>query len=152
MDTINSRIKRIRKKLKMNQKDFGQKLGLTQSGISRIETPGTTVIEQNIHQIAALFHVNEHWLRTGEGDEFSDTRQDMIDHFSELLMLRPKERIFLQTFLDFKPDERELLLRFVETFARKYIKKLQQSSKTYPHLLSNEALATFKANSPQEEN
>ena len=54
----------------MSQKDFGKQLGLTQVTLSMIEGGKSVVIDKNIKLICTTFNINEHWLRTGEGEMF----------------------------------------------------------------------------------
>ena len=66
-----NRLKLCRKTLKLNQRDFGKQLGLTQTGYSMIENGTNPLSDRYIQLICSVFHVNEAWLRTGEGDMFS---------------------------------------------------------------------------------
>ncbi len=65
---MNNRIRELRKKLNLSQKEFAKKIGLKQNAISYMEKDGATVTEQNIKTICSQFDVNEYWLRTGHGD------------------------------------------------------------------------------------
>ncbi|MGL4982392.1 MAG: helix-turn-helix domain-containing protein [Treponemataceae bacterium] len=71
MDIIN-RLILIRKTLKLNQIQFGEKLGMTNSAISSIEKGKTPLIEKNIKMICSLFNVDENWLKNGTGEMFSE--------------------------------------------------------------------------------
>ena len=62
--TINQRIKNLRKDMKLNQKEFGAKIGLGQGAISWMEKDDSTIIDQNIRLICDTFHVNEDVLET----------------------------------------------------------------------------------------
>jgi transcriptional regulator with XRE-family HTH domain len=87
MESQQSRIKFLRKSLKLNQTEFAEKLGITYSTISKIET-GSQLTDQNIRTICLTFGVSEQWLRTGEGDMFIDKTQqnikELLDIFSRL--------------------------------------------------------------------
>jgi len=73
--TINDRVKKIRKTLKMTQVEFAKILGIKGGSISVIEL-GSPVTEPNIKLICTPSRlqdgktVNEDWLRTGNGDMF----------------------------------------------------------------------------------
>ena len=71
--TIFERVKFIRKTLKMNQKDFGKMIGLTQTSLSMIEVGTNILTEKNIKLICATFNVREEWLREGKGKIFNDS-------------------------------------------------------------------------------
>ncbi len=82
IQTINTRIKLLRKKLGYNQHDFAKKLGVGQTSISFLEKDGSTVTEQNIKAITKLFNINEEWLRTGNGEMYTPlTREEEIMKF-----------------------------------------------------------------------
>ena len=67
---MNNRINQVRTSLKMNQSDFGDKIGIGQAGISAIEKGIRNITDRNIQLICEKFNVNEEWLRTGEGEMF----------------------------------------------------------------------------------
>ena len=115
---INQRIKTIRKQLGLNQTEFGEKIGLAQTGVSWIEKDGNTVIEQNIRLICETFGINEAWLRTGEGE-----REAVSAASDPFLPLRQKHHL---SFIEeqvlriyFKLDEtaRASVCQYVQTVA-----------------------------------
>jgi transcriptional regulator with XRE-family HTH domain len=89
------RIREVRKLLKMSQKDFGNKLGLTQTTLSMIEIGKSVIVEKNVKLICTTFNINEHWLRTGEGEMFCAS---------------PHEREFQNIFSKLTPDTQRCLL------------------------------------------
>ncbi|GHT83626.1 hypothetical protein FACS1894137_05250 [Spirochaetia bacterium] len=64
------RLKAVRKKLGLNQGEFARQIGLRQTSLSMIELGNTALIDKNIKLICTTFNVNEHWLRTGQGEMF----------------------------------------------------------------------------------
>ncbi|MBR1436972.1 MAG: helix-turn-helix transcriptional regulator [Synergistaceae bacterium] len=106
---IFERVKFVRKTLKMNQKDFGKMIGLTQTSLSMIEVGTNIVTEKNIKLICATFNVREEWLREGKGKIFNnspyvkelcdilgdltpDTQKSLLIIAKELLKLEEKQR------------------------------------------------------------
>ena len=67
---MNHRIKKVRKSLGLTQKDFAERIGLKQNSIAVIEIGERNPSNQSILSICREFDVNEHWLRTGEGEMF----------------------------------------------------------------------------------
>lgn len=67
---IGNRISQIRKSLKLTQEKFSKKLGLARNTIATYETNVRTPMDSIIISICREFNVNEHWLRTGEGEMF----------------------------------------------------------------------------------
>jgi transcriptional regulator with XRE-family HTH domain len=84
---MNERIKELRKYLHLTQDEFGEKLGIKKSAVSKIEKGenGTTV--QMIKLMVKEFGVNEHWIRTGEGEMFPEfDRADAIAKLADDIM------------------------------------------------------------------
>lgn len=81
------RLKQIRKTLKLNQTNFAKYLSLTQTAYSMIESGVNPLSDRHIKLIHAAFNVNEHWLRTGEGDMFlsSPYEKEFTEIFSSLM-------------------------------------------------------------------
>lgn len=67
---MNTRVKQIRKLLKLSQEEFASRLGITAAGISRIESGKRKLTEQMLIHICKEFNVNEDWLRYGRGGDF----------------------------------------------------------------------------------
>jgi len=86
---LNNRIRKLRKSLKLNQKDFAERIGLKQNAISYMEKKGATVTEQNIKNICSQFSVNENWLRTGNGKMFIENEKKQKEFFSIFNELSP---------------------------------------------------------------
>ena len=68
MVTINDRIKDIRRSTGLSQTDFAERLGTTRGVITNLEGEKTTPNEPFIKLICREFNIDEHWLRTGEGE------------------------------------------------------------------------------------
>lgn len=81
---MNNRIKQLRKQeLKLTQKDFSLKLGLSENFIWQIEKGERVPSDRTISDICREFNVNEVWLRTGEGEPFQEeSRQEQIMKFA----------------------------------------------------------------------
>lgn len=66
--TMSERIKQIRKGKNISQEEFGNKIGITRSSVSLLESGRNNPSEQTIKLICQEFRVNELWLRTGQGN------------------------------------------------------------------------------------
>lgn len=67
---MNERIKEIREALGLSLRSFADRLKMSNSTISLIETGQRNVTDRLIYQICQEFGVNETWFRTGEGEMF----------------------------------------------------------------------------------
>ena len=91
---MNNRIREVREKMGLTQSEMAEKIGLKQSALSSIENGGT-ITEQNIISICCRFHVDEHWLRTGEGDPFHETDRKWEEFLTIFEQLSPMYQDFL---------------------------------------------------------
>ncbi len=64
---MNNRIKEIRKSAGLSQEEFGKRLSVTKTSISKIEAGINNPSDQTIKLICSEFNVNEEWLRSGVG-------------------------------------------------------------------------------------
>lgn len=83
--TEGERIKEIRKENKMTLEQFGKKLGVGKTTISRIENGINNVTEQMRKSICREFNVDPIWLSTGEGDKYIDQTAETIAILDNLL-------------------------------------------------------------------
>lgn len=75
---MNNRIRALRKNtLKLTQKDFAAKLGLSENFIWQIEKGERVPSDRTIDDICRIFAVSEKWLRTGDGEMFESVRRDV---------------------------------------------------------------------------
>lgn len=73
---LNKRIKDVRQTLKLSQREFGAKLGVSRDVISNIEYNRVQPKKLLLKHICQLYNVNEHWLETGEGEMFNSTPEE----------------------------------------------------------------------------
>lgn len=81
---MKERLKELRTKEKLTQQGFSDKLGIQRSTYSKYELGTNEPTDAVINLICDRFHVNERWLRDGEGPmrtEYSrdDELQQLID-------------------------------------------------------------------------
>lgn len=100
---MNTRLKKIRKELKMTQSAFGEKLGISAAAISDIEKGRRNLSDRNISLICEKFFVNEIWLRKGTGDLFD------LEHLPEDELSRAVAQIESEEYEPIK----QLLLKYV---------------------------------------
>lgn len=76
---MNERIKLIRKKLGMSQQDFGDRICITKSSVSCLESGRNNPSSQTIKLICHQFNINEDWLLHGTGgDDNMFVTEDML--------------------------------------------------------------------------
>lgn len=77
---MNERIKELRSALGLTQEEFGKRIGLVKSGISRIESGITGTTEQTLRSMCREFGASYLWLTTGEGPMFENGGDDAALH------------------------------------------------------------------------
>jgi transcriptional regulator with XRE-family HTH domain len=76
MTTIQDRLKAIRAKLNISQRDFAKRIYVSQSLYAELETGKRNLHERIIHLIAVQFNVNKKYLKTGAAPMFNTSPPD----------------------------------------------------------------------------
>lgn len=92
---MNTRIYLIRTNLKLSQKEFAEKIGLSPSTLCELENGKSTITERTILLICSTYNVNQEWLKTGNGDMF--IKEDI--KFNEFFSIYKDISPVLQDFL-----------------------------------------------------
>jgi transcriptional regulator with XRE-family HTH domain len=110
--TINQRLRLLRKILKLTQKKFAVVLALSQSQIASMETGEREVNSRTVKQICDSFGVNPRWLKKGEGAVFIQNRDAGLTRLLALFVnLEPRYQDFIlnavEQFLKMQEDRKE---------------------------------------------
>lgn len=91
-----TRIRAVRKALKLSQKDFGAKLGVSRDVVGNIEYGRVPPKEPFVALLCHQYKVNRSWLETGKGDMFVKVPpKDMASEAREIFSaLRPELQDF----------------------------------------------------------
>lgn len=81
---MKNRIKEVRKSRRLTQEEFGKLIGVKGNTITNYENGLRNPSDAIINSICREFNVNEDWLRTGEGEMYTD-RDDVADVVSEIM-------------------------------------------------------------------
>ena len=73
---MKERLKELRKKLNLTQRELAEKIGVNISQISDWERGRFTLSPARIAQICAALHVRREWFETGEGDVLEPQRPE----------------------------------------------------------------------------
>ena len=127
--SVNQRIRQVRKHFDMQQSEFGERLGLSQTGVSWLEREGNTVSEQTIRLLHLDFHVSEEWLRTGDGPMFSAEDDSPLERLCREYAVSDCERRILELYFSFDPKRRKMVCDFVDDFFKKAMAERQEGQK-----------------------
>ena len=109
---MKERIRELRRHLNMTMEEFGARIGLTKSAVSFIESGRNGARDQTVFAICREFGINEHWLRTGEGEMFEQTRETVLDKLCAEYDLGAEHRAIVEGFLDLTPQDRDVVLKY----------------------------------------
>lgn len=105
---LKDRIKQLRQSLDLTQEEFGKRIGLVKSGISRIENGTTGTTEQTLRSMCREFGASYLWLTTGEGSMFENGGDDAALHVMvDRVMASENERVkqIFKNLGDFTEDD-----------------------------------------------
>lgn len=82
IETIGDRIRRVRKELKLTQKQVASSIGVTPTSIVFWERNETTPKGKNLLSLCKKLRVDPHWLETGKGDRNQNNVAPVSDSHS----------------------------------------------------------------------
>lgn len=106
-DGLDSRIRNIRKELKMSQKEFAERMGVSQGTISWSEQPDKNVPDSTIKSICTIFNVNENYLLYDELPMFLQPDTFSLDNFIEERKGTDLEKEIIKTYFELDPEVRK---------------------------------------------
>ena len=124
---MNERIKEIRKSKGLTQSEFGAQIGVKGTTITNYESGGRTPSDAIIVSICREFDVNEHWLRTGEGDMFVHTVPNTIDQLARKFSLDDLDKKILGVYAQLPAQHRAALKEYFVLLARELVPSLPDS-------------------------
>ncbi len=82
---MNTRIRQLRKSLKLTQAQFASMIGLSQNYITLVESGDRSPSDRTVADICRVFSISQEWLRTGKGDMYAvGSRSAVAEQFGEL--------------------------------------------------------------------
>ena len=109
----------IRKSLGMSRKDFGYKLGVSESVINNIETKGVELKPLMSDLICRVYNVNPIYMKTGEGEMFiSDNDEVLLDEVKQRYKLTDDEVSIVKSYLELDDDNRKALIEITRNLAK----------------------------------
>ena len=106
---------------------FGQRIGLTQSFVSRLALGVSAPSDRTIADICREFNVREEWLRTGEGEMYilTDAETELANFCADVLtgVSGPDRRRLASLLAGFSDEDVSFLTRLLDTVAAKWQKE-----------------------------
>ena len=108
---LNERIRHLRKDvLDMSQRQFADALGMAQTSISALESPGGGVSERFIKTVCTMFNVSESWLRTGEGPIYNEGEAFSRDRWAKEHGATELELEIVKVYFELDPGIRQAVM------------------------------------------
>lgn len=111
--TIGERIKELRKSLNLTLEEFGKKLGVGKTAISKLEKSERNLTDQMALSICREFNVREEWLRDGTGDMFEPAASDELDALAKEYGLSEGEKILIDRYIKLDESSRRAVIDFI---------------------------------------
>ena len=111
--TIGERIKELRKSLNLTLEEFGKKLGVGKTAISKLEKNERNLTDQMALSICREFNVREEWLRDGTGDMFEPAALDELDALAKEYGLSEGEKILIEHYVKLDERSRRAVIDFI---------------------------------------
>lgn len=119
MDTINKRIKLLRQTIGDSQDVFGEKMGISKSGVSALESGTRKVNNKHIRMLQMSYNINEVWLRTGEGNMFIEKQKSpVLNDLKNEYKLSENELSFIQGYLDLSQSDRQVFFSVIHNLVK----------------------------------
>lgn len=124
---MKERLYELRKILNLNQDEFGAKIGLSKTAISKMEKGTNNFTEQTIKSICREFNVNREWFETGKGEMFVNlSSKERLASWMGTVVMEDEDNFkvrLLNILAELDENEWELL----EKMAFKLAKKKEES-------------------------
>lgn len=117
---MNKRLSEVRGYFELNQREFAQRIGISQPALAMFEKGDRELKNIHIKRICDEFNVNEIWLRTGEGgNENMFTKVNPDDRYSiSLGKLTKAENEFVQNAINYLAEAEPEKLKAIEEFMK----------------------------------
>lgn len=119
--TEGERIQILRRKTGLTLDEFGRKIQVDKSSLSKIENGKRRLTKQQFNSICLVYGVSEEWLKNGKGEMFVEsTLADELKERIDSLIPQEDEDFRLRLvrmILAMDPDD----MRKLENYARKYL-------------------------------
>ena len=109
LNSLGERIKKLRIVLSLSQREFGERIGISKTSVSRLEKNERNPSEQTIKSICREFNINYAWLKDGIGDMFLNTSKDLFDQLANKYNLNEFDIKVIKRYVNFSKEQRHLI-------------------------------------------
>ncbi|WP_305178392.1 helix-turn-helix domain-containing protein [Faecalibaculum rodentium] len=114
MSKQHERIALVRKESGLSKTDFGKKLGIGVSSVTRLETGENNPSERTLKLICSEFRVNFEWLTEGTGEMYSRVGNTLLEMLVDEYNLTDLDRSIMEMYLKLTDEQRGGIRAFVQ--------------------------------------
>ena len=116
---MKDRLREIRKSMtpKLSQERFGELLGITRTAYAKYEAGLVIPSDTFIQLLCTKFNIDEHWLRTGEGEMYKNDLDAQVEAFAQKYVLTEEDREIMRYFFRLAPNDRKAMIEHVLSIA-----------------------------------
>lgn len=126
-ETIQVRLTEIRKTFSLSMEEFGKRIGVAKSTISRLEAGSNDLTNAMIKLICKEFDVSEDWLRFGIGDmKFKLLPEDEYVKAAAEISKNDEDEIIRQVIIEYwklNPEGKRHIKEYILNVAKSLSKK-----------------------------
>lgn len=146
---MNERLRTVRAHARMNQFEFARALGIGQSTLAMMETGKREIHERHIKTICAIFCVNEHWFRTGEGEPFTEKSDNVVQFSSAHPNMSDVDKAVMEAYFSLDEEQKEAFLQYCLSVAEAW--KAQNGKKNTAAARSGDRVDVAQVSAEDEE-
>lgn len=124
----NQRIHILRKSLGLSQEQFGEKLGVSKTSISLLESNKTTLSRQLRLAILREFNVNPDWLDNGNEPMFNriTTNEQLMEFITDVAKSQDSDirKQILLKLSKISPEQWDSIIEIFETLKKQWLNSL----------------------------
>lgn len=105
MENVGSRIKLVRSEAGDSLRIFGNKIGISDSAVARLESGKNNPSEQTVRAICKEFNVSREWLETGKGPMHESIKENEFCADNKLIHLDKENKVKLFRIISDMPDD-----------------------------------------------
>ena len=147
INDVSFRFKKIRDFYKLNQVDFGKKLGVSRDVISNIEQGRVEPKDLVINHICDIYSINKEWLLHGTGKMIANTETTILDGLQKEFNLDNDDMFIIKNYMQLSKSQRKNFVTLLKAIVnppddnKSYAEKMEQVSN---ELMASEKVTKYK--------
>lgn len=118
LSPIVERIIQVRKSLDLNQTKFAEKSGMSRNFVNRMENGEFQPSDRTISDVCRRLNINENWMRTGEGEMKSQTEDEYMKMWVDLVTNDDETKKAIMAFYKLSPNQRKEIWNVIRILAK----------------------------------